>query len=355
MIETEEIPHILNLDDVKKLQWMLAKADVEEEYKNRHKKKVRVLFLSLYYPLFMGKYFDRAFRRRDDIDFMSCGVYTGSWIPWMGGMNLKEKYANPPDIPLPFQPNVGRVSYDFVKAQLPKDWIPDLIISCDAGINWTSKPQDGLVATIATDPHALNYDHQRQISDKFFNMQLCYSQQGDVYLPYAFDPTVHYPLRSTVEEASAGVVGHYYIKDTDAVLIGMPYENRVRWVDELRKHGVSVIFENSPVFDEYRELANRARIGLNWSSLNDLNARFFETPAFGLAPVMNRVPDAHLFLTENEDYLGFSDLGEAVEKVLYLKNNPKEIERLAINANEKIQSHTYDARCQQLLEECGFA
>jgi spore maturation protein CgeB len=115
----------------------------------------------------------------------------------------------------------------------------------------------------------------------------------------------------------------------------MPYENRVGWVDELRKHGVSVIFENSPVFDEYRELANRASVGLNWSSMNDLNARFFETPAFGLAPVMNRVPDAHLFLTEGEDYLGFSNLGEAVEKVLYLKNNPKEIERLSINANEK--------------------
>lgn len=323
---------------------MIEKLELQTQVKTwtvAEKPKIKVLCLSIWYPLSMSRYFERAFRRRDDVDFVAVGSYTGSNIPWMGGMNLKEKYSKSPELPLPFPPNVSRISYDFVKAQLPKDWIPDLVLSIDAGVNWTSKPQDGLVATIATDPHCLNYYHQRKISDKFFNMQLCYSQQGDVYLPYAFSPDIHYATEAE--------------KDTDAVLIGMPYENRVRWVNELRKHDVSVIFENSPVFDEYRELANRARIGLNWSSLNDLNARFFETPAFGLAPVTNRVPDMHLFLTENEDYLGFSDLGEAVEKVLYLKDNPKEIERLSVNANEKIQGHTYDARIQHLLEECNFA
>jgi len=306
--------------------------------------KIRVLFLSIYYPLFMGKYFDRAFRRRDDIDFISCGPYTGSWIPWMGGMNLPEKYANPPTIPLAFPPNVRTVDYDFVKAQLPKGWIPDLVITCDAGINWTHKPQDGYVSTIGTDPHVLDYFDQRAISDKFFNMQLCYKEPSDIYLPYAFDPLVHYETKMIGES----------LKDTDAVLIGMPYENRIKWVDELRKHGVSVIFENSPVFDEYRELANRARIGLNWSSMNDLNARFFETPAFGLAPVMNRVPDAHLFLEEDKDYLGFSNLEEAVEKVLFLKENPVFAKEMATSAYNHIQGETYDARVDTILKECGF-
>jgi len=340
---------------------MIEELELEPQVKTwqvAEKPKIKVLCLSIWYPLSMSRYFERAFRRRDDIDFIAAGSYTGSNIPWMGGLNLLEKYAKVPELPLPFPPNVNKISYDFVKAQLPKDWIPDLVLAIDAGVNWTSKPQDGLVATIATDPHCLNYDHQRKISDKFFNMQLCYSQQGDIYLPYAYDPSVHYLMVHTLEgedSFSQKLDVANLFRDTDAVLIGMPYEKRVKWVNELRKHGVSVIFENSPVFDEYRELANRARVGLNWSSLNDLNARAFETPAFGLAPVMNRVPDAHLFLTENEDYLGFDDLGEAVEKVLYLKNNPKEIERLAVNAYEKILPHTYDARVQQLLEECGFA
>jgi len=340
---------------------VLAEPELKTAYLNEWivpKNKIKVLLLSIHYPLAMKSYFERAFRRRDDVDLITTGPYTGTFIPWMGGMSLPEKYAKPPTIPLPFPPNIGRVSYDFVKAQLPKDWTPDIILSIDAGINWSSKPQDGVVCTIATDPHALNYDYQRSISDKFFNMQLCYSESKDIYLPYAYDPTVHYYEKYEFSEPTEHLKIQSLIektKDTDAVLIGMPYENRVRWVDELRKHGVSVIFENSPVFDEYRELANRARIGLNWSSMNDLNARFFETPAFGLAPVMNRVPDAGMFLDEEEDYIGFDNLNGAIEGVLYLKNNPDKAQEMANNAFRHIEPHTYDKRVDDILRECGFA
>ena len=332
----------------------------------RQASKIKVLCLSLWYPLSMSRYFERAMKRNPNIDLITTGIFTGSWIPWMGGMNLPEKYAKMIDIPLPFRPDVGMVSYDFVKAQLPSGWIPDLVLCIDANITWTHRPADGYVAHVGTDPHVLSewYKHSRGFSDKFFNMQLCYKEPADSYLPYAYDPTVHYPQEIYLDAVYKGVrdeagFTHRYtgdpFKDTDAVLIGMPYENRVKWVDELRKHGVSVIFENAPVFDEYRELANRARIGLNWSSLKDTNARFFETPAFGLAPVMNRTPDAHLFLEEGEDYMGFDDLQQAVEAVLYLKNNSNEVERLSKNAHAKIQNETYDLRVQQILEECGLA
>ena len=322
--------------------------------------RVKVLFLSIYYPFFLGKYFDRAFHRNPDIDFISCGPFTGNWMPWMGGMTLPEKYSRPPDIPLPFAPDVGRVSYDFVKAQLPQDWVPDLVIACDAGINWISRPQDGYVITIGTDPHVLDYAHARRISDRFFNMQLHYKEPSDFYLPYAYDPTVHYPelwldTDHPIDMGAGRALLPITVKDTDAVLVGMPYENRIQWVDELRKHGVSVIFENAPVFDEYRALANRARIGLNWSSMQDTNARFFETPAFGLASVMNRTPDGHLFLDEGQDYMAFNSLDEAVEGVLYLKNNPVKEKEMAFSAQRHIQGETYDARVDQILRECGFA
>lgn len=307
---------------------------------------VRVLFLSIYYPFFLGKYFERAMRRNPNIELKTCGPFTGSWIPWMGGMSVSEKYANPPDIPLPFPPNVGRVSYDFVRAQLG-DWVPDLVLTSDAGINWTEKPNQGLVATIGTDPHVLDYSHARSVSDKFFCMQKCYMEPQDVYLPYAYDPETHYPVR--VEGLEDGTW-----KDKDAVLIGMPYPKRIEWVNELKSKGVSVLFENSPIFDEYRVLANRARIGLNWSDQNDLNARFFETPAFGLAMVANRVPDAHLFLEEDVDYLGFNSMPEAIEQVMLLKNNPNTADAMARSAYQKIQPHTYGARIEQILEECGF-
>jgi hypothetical protein len=348
--ELEEEARVLTIEDIQELQFALAQVDLEEESANRHTEKIRVLCLSLWYPLSMSRYFEDALKHNPNVDLKTTGVFTGSWIPWLGGMNLKEKYAKPVDLPLPFRPDVGRVNYDFVKAQLPKDWTPDVVLCIDAGITWEHRPSDGYIVHIGTDPHVLNYSHQRGISDKFFSMQLCYKEPSDIYLPYAYSPRVHYPEPMTDE------TGIEQPKTDDAVLIGMPYTHvpRAQWIDELRKHGVSVIAENGPVFDEYRELANRARIGLNWSSMNDLNARFFENPAFGLAPVNNRVPDAHLFLDEGKDYIGFDNLNEAIEGVLYLKNNPDKAKEMARNAYNHIQGQTYDSRVNFLLRECGF-
>lgn len=317
--------------------------------------KIKVLLSFIVYPLAMGSYFRKALEHHPDVDLKVVGQYTGSWIPWMGGMNLPEKYCNPPDIPLPFPPNVGLVNYEYVQSQLG-DWKPDLIISVDAGLNWSSKPS-AYLATIATDPHALPYDHQRRISDKFFNMQLCYSEPKDIYLPYAYSVYDHYPiLGDTSAPQHIGIAVPIIEKDADAVLIGMPYTHvpRAQWIEELRKHGVSVIAENGPIFDEYRALANRARIGLNWSSERDLNARFFETPAFGLPMVANRVPDANQFLQEGKHWLGFDDLRGAVEQVMYLKNHPDVAVEMGRRAHEAIKPHTYDARINQILKECGF-
>lgn len=309
--------------------------------------KIRVLCLSIIYPLAMSSYFKRALQRREDVEFVDCGPYTGSWIAWKGGCNVLEKYAIPPVIPLPFPPNVGRVSYDLVRAMLDNNgyqgWKPDIVLNVDAGICWHYKPTEGMAVHVATDPHCLNYDHQRSYSDKFFNMQMVYAKPNDLYLPYAFDPTVHFPTET--------------VKDVDASLIGMAYQQRIQWVEGLKRHGVNVIFENGPIFDEYRELANRSRIGLNWSSLDDTNARAFEIPAFKLAPVMNRTTDMAQFFSEDVDYAAFNHGGpvqDAIEKTLYLVNHPQEAQEMAERAYVKVLPHTYDQRVRTILETCGF-
>ena len=225
--------------------------------------KIKVLCLSIWYPLSMSRYFEKALQHRDDIELITTGPYTGSWIPWLGGMNVPDKYARPPYLPLPFRNDVGQINYDLVKAQLPSGWVPDIVLTIDAGIHWKYKPSEGLVVHIATDPHALNYDYQRSISDKFFNMQACYSQRGDLYLPYAYSQYDHYPMEEEHDEVHDGDVYHiksFVIKDVDAVLIGMPYAQRVQWINELRRRGVSVIFENGPIFDEARALWNRVEL-----------------------------------------------------------------------------------------------
>lgn len=302
--------------------------------------KIKILALSIWYPMSISRYFERAMKRNDKIDLKTTGPFTGTWIPWNGGMNLPQKYAIVPDIPLPFPPNVERVDYDLVRANLPADWKPDIVLSIDAGINWVRKPSEGYVATVATDPHVLNYDEARK-QGKLFNMQLAYSEKGDEYLPYAYDPTVHFQDKDA----------H---KEFDSVLIGLQYENRMKLREALGKHGISCHMENGPAFDEYRNLMNKARVGLTWSSMNDLIARFFETPAMRLPMVANRVPDAHLYLKEFSEYIPFSSVDEGVEGVKYLLENPEYANEIATAGYEAIKHHTYDARIEHILSSCGF-
>jgi len=302
--------------------------------------KIKVLLLSIHYPFAIKNYFEVALKKRLDIELRTVGPYTGFHTPWLGGIDLPARYAVSPDIPLLEQFIGHEIDYNMVKPLL-RGWIPDIILDIDAGCHWVNRPSEGYIATVATDSHVLSYDVPRSYSDKFFNMHKFYSQPKDIPLPYCYSPEYHRP-DETIE------------KDTDAVLIGMPYQTRVEWVRQLRERGVSVIFENGPIFEEARRLYNRGRIGLNWSSLQDMNARVFELMAMKLCPVMNRVPDLGEFFTDRLQYLGFSSLNEAVEQVLWAKEHPETAKTIAEDAYETVKPHTYDARVETILKECGF-
>lgn len=113
-------------------------------------------------------------------------------------------------------------------------------------------------------------------------------------------------------------------------------------------------FENGPIFDEARMLYARSKIGLNWSSSQDLNARVFELMAMRLCPVINRVPDLPSLFLEDRDYLGFGSLSEAIDKVMMLHNDPVMSKSIADAGWYAVQPHTYGARINQILKECGF-
>jgi glycosyltransferase involved in cell wall biosynthesis len=174
-------------------------------------------------------------------------------------------------------------------------------------------------------------------------MQKFYSQPNDIWCPYAHDSTVHYP-------------DPLYPADTDACLVGLHYENRNEWIRQLRARGHSVIYELGPIFDEYRQLNCRARLGLNWSSLNDVCARVFEIMGFERTPIINRVPDLEaLGFKENVHYYGFSTMDEAIQKVEIALNNPEEAINIAQNARAKVaKDDTWDIRAEQILKECGL-
>jgi hypothetical protein len=300
--------------------------------------KIKICLAHLVYPFTMCSYFWRALDRRDDVELWTTGAYTGSFIPWSGGIHLPAKYVRPVDFALP--PNSNYPPWSVVKSQLP--WKPDLVLQVDSNFHFKDKP-DCLTATVAVDPHCLSYDLPRSYSDKFFNMQKFYSKPGDIYLPYAFDPTVHFPDPNVTV-------------DTDACLMGLHYETRTAWVNALRQRGHTVIYDIGHIYDEYREACCRATLGLNWSSLNDICARVFEMMAMKRVPVINRVPDlGAVGMVENEHFYGFSTLDEAIAKTEIALSNPKEAQEIAENAYRKVLNNdTWDARVQQILRECDL-
>lgn len=306
-------------------------------------KTKKVLMLSQWYPLTMSRYFERAFLRREDIELKTIGPYTGANIPWKGGMTLPVKYAKSPTM-CTF-PNQPVLSWSHAKYMLG-DWVPDLVLSVDAGIRFDVRPDiPAVVAHVATDPHVLNYDVARGYSDYFFNMQHAYMSPGDIYLPYAFDPSVHFQQEIT--------------KEYDCALIGMPYPVRIGLVNQLQSNGISVNFQNGPVFDEYREENCKAEIGLNWSSRNDMTARVFEIMAMGLFPVINKVTDLDKFFVDGVDYFGFSDLQDAISKISLAKaTKPNQMSAYnkvwEINPASNYPNHSYDNRVYQILKECGL-
>lgn len=303
------------------------------------KNKIKVVVSGLFYPVTMMQYFINALKRRKDIELITCGSFTNNWIPWNNGMYLPTKYVYTPTIPLPYPPS-PRTDPMVLEHQIP--WNPDLWIQVDAGFHFSRRPKATHSVVIATDPHVLSpqYEECRAYADIFFNMQKFYMKPTDVYLPYAYDSVLHTKLPN-IE------------KKVDACLIGLHYPQRNQLVQALRQENVGVYYENGEAYEEFQWRYNQSRVALNWSTLEDLNARTFEAMGMQIPLVTNRVPDLKEFFKEDVHYLGFGNVPEAVEKVKFFLANPDKAKQFADSAYAVVSSgHTYDDRIQTILEKC---
>lgn len=300
--------------------------------------KPTVVFSQLFYPLTIGRYFEAALKRRDDINLITVGPYTGNMIPWNHWMALPNKYAIAPDIVIPWnyrQQPPPKVPITFIENQLPTK--PDLWIQVDAGYYFDGRPQSGKNVIVATDPHVLNYDHQRTLADRFYCMQACYSKPGDIYLPYAYSEEYHKPQKEKVL--------------FDCCLLGLHYPNRNALVDNLRQRGIKVYYDLGPCFDEARMIYNQAPIGLNWSSKQDLVARVFELLGMKRLAVVNDVPDLDTFFKDTVDLIVFKTLDEAIEKIVYYLDHTDEMKHIAAKGHQTVKPHTWSARVDKILTD----
>ena len=301
------------------------------------KDKFKVVLAYAVYPMAIAKYFESALRARDDVELFTVGPYTGTWIPWNGGMYLPQKYCGAPDFPLDknFITNV-KVNPTIVEGMMPWDEA-DLWINADSNFCFSRPKKAKNVVTIAIDPHVLNYDYQRTQCDMFFNMQLTYSKPGDKYLPYAACEQHHYP-----EDLD---------KVYDVCLIGLHYPDRTNLVNRLRAKGLNVYYDIGPVFDEYRQLYSQSKVAISWSSQLDLIARVFEAMAMDVPLVCNRVPDMDNFFVDGDHYYGFNNIDEAEAQVLMALANYDDALEVSKQAHRKVMAqHLYKYRIADILK-----
>lgn len=297
---------------------------------------MKIVISGLIFPVTIMRYFWEALEHRDDVELIVAGPFTGSWIPWRGGMELPQRYVKHPDIALPRNSTSMQPDPAIVEFQLP--WKPDLWIQFDASWHFSRRPQAEVVALVETDPHVLKewYKTPKAYSDFTFCMQAIYKEPDEFYLPYAYSQYHHYP--EDVQEKY------------DVCMIGLQYQHRTTLVNRLAGRNKKVYYDLGIVFDEYRKMYCSSRIGMNWSSKLDLNARAFELLAMGRCTVMNRVPDLATFFVDGDHFVGFSDEFEAEEKIMKLLEDDDMRKEIAAAGYRKVQGHTYSARVQQMLE-----
>jgi hypothetical protein len=294
----------------------------------------KVVMSGIFFPMAILRYFEAALKRNPDVELVTVGPFTGRDIPWAGGMELDERYALAPDIILPPQ---AQIPFAYVEPKLP--WTPDVWIQIDAGWHIKGHPTNSHTKNVfvATDPHCLNYDQQRQSADYFFCTQTPYQKGGDHFLPYAYDPVWHKYCELKQERPAA--------------LVGMRYQNRDMLIAALSAQSIDVLYQNGPVFEEANMIYNTSGIGLNWSSMLDTNARCYEVMSMACAAVLNRTPDLMNMFTEGEHFLGFDAIPEAVQQVKKLLHDEPLRKRISNAGRIAVEPHTYDARIKTILEE----
>ncbi len=297
----------------------------------------RIALTYIKYSMTIGHYWAEAFRNTGHEIIEVC-PYSGTWIPWRGGMNLPAKYAIPPDYEIPWQ---QRDWFSFQQAEeLMGHQKIDIWVSIDAAYHLRGRPTNALSVWIAVDSHCVNYDEQRKQADHFFNVHRDFMQPGDIHLPVGYSPRWHYPI--------------FAEEEYDAMCLGLLYPNRVAAMQMMAWKGYNTFLDNGPCFQEARELYAKTKLILNWSLPDNTVCRVWEAMAMGKTLVTNYSTTLKELFEDEIHYVGFSNMEEAIAKMEWLLAHDDERKAIAQSGHRAVQPHTYDARARQLLGAIGL-
>lgn len=297
----------------------------------------KILLFYRHFPVAMGRYIHWALEELGH-DVFSCGPYSGSKIPWGPQFDYPE-YMFPPDLELP---DANLPVGEAIRQTEQKGFYPDVIIQAADTIYLEGKaPMKNIV--IGTDPHVIDYHQAIKNADVYVSMQKYYLKDypsGSLWMPYGFDPNIHKYLPNERFQ--------YHV-----VFCGLQYPQRKEALRRIAEAGWKVYSGLGHIYEEYTKLYNSGMIAFNWSSKQDLPARFWEGLGMRRCVLTNRVPDLHdIPLEEGVDYIAFSDMDEAVEKASYYLKRPEALFQIANNGYKKSREFTWKNRVERMLKEC---
>lgn len=278
---------------------------------------MKILVVCEHYLVSSGRYMVNALKRMGH-DVKSAGANKGAQI-W--GVSLDEKHVWLADLP-------------------EKGWTPDLVIYADAHSTW-KRYGDCPHVVYGVDNHVRDYAQYK--ADHFFLAHghgLRMGEANVTWLPCGYDPAVFTPSPIPWGE-----------RQFDVAQIGVMYNARAELIYHLHNHGWSLAFGTGPVFEEYAQIYQNARISLVKSANRDVAIRVWETAAMGCLVLMDETDDAEaLGLVNGENCLIYATADGAVSGVLNALAHPEEAAQIAANGQAWAQAGTWDARLQVIID-----
>ncbi len=297
-------------------------------------RQLKILMAFEHYPCSIGRFWQRGFEALGHT-VHTTGHSTGGRIGWGDQYDLS-RWTHTPTYPLASFSNVYEVG--LITHRLSADY--DLFVNVDAA-HWWRGPTACPKVIVGTDGHCLDYSRQRQDCDLFVGMHRFYNHPGDYWIPYAHDPEWHRRLD---------------LLDThDVTFWGVEYAERKADLDELERAGLRVVRGTGRVFAECAEDYSTGPLAYCRPSLQDLPARFFEGLAHGAIPLTTWAPDLALFseFADGWHYQTYDGTPRGlVEQARRTLADPG-LPRRRQAALEAVQPHTWQARAQELLDECA--
>lgn len=181
------------------------------------------------------------------------------------------------------------------------------------------------------------------------------------YLPFAYDPELHYPSKKALTRQGITFVGSWD-SDRESILEQLsevPVEifgngwGRIRRRSSLKNR---VCKAKEIHGEELRNVISGSALSLNLlrpQNAGSHNMRTFEVPAMHCMMIATRTEEQLSLFEESKEAEYFDSAAELLEKVRFFLKHPREAEKIALAGHEKctIPGHSYDDRAKTLLKQ----